>query len=359
MQKKNQTSDDFEYNRRSGSQTMSIGTSNEFFTSNNFFVGIGYDVNLNPSQLKSTFKDTINKRESIVKDFSCNNNLNLTIGKGRIENVTDARLAIYILDDLIKQNRLSKTPTESEVFEFADFITKLLNKRVIDSRVKRIKEYTEVDSFLIAKGWTTKTDGLYFGLLNDNWNYARLQNWYTGNRFFLEFYPTFSYYNDFKKIILDNETTLNDRTEDVYYGLRMQAGFNSQHIIGLKWQQSYYIHSSYSIQKHEILGSDSTENKYQSIFGNVGYSLTYLPNTRTSISANTEMNINKFLNKETRDQMSVYPTLSINCGYYISEKLFLSINSGVTYNYLRYNRPDETNKNFDYGFTAALRYTIF
>jgi hypothetical protein len=343
----------------SGSQSVSIGTSNEFFSSDNYFVGINYNASIQPRQSKLIRKDSTNKIEFISKRLSNDNNLNLTIGKGRIENVTDARLAIYILDDLIKQGRLSKTPTEEETFEFADFITKLLNKRVIDNRIKQLKECVEIDSFLVAKGWASKSDGLYFGLINDNWNYARLQSWYTGNRFYISFTSTLSYSNDFNKDILNNVNTSENRTEDVYYGINMGAGFNSKHIIGLKWQQNYYINSFYTIRKHEILVPDSTEDKYQSINGNIGYNMTFLPNTRTTLSANANMNIYKYFNKETQNRMNLYPTLSIDCGYYFSEKLFLSISSEVTYDHLRYNTPDETSKNLDYGFTAALRYYIF
>jgi hypothetical protein len=115
---------------------------------------------------KNTNTNTNEKEES--DNISVDNELSLGFGIGRIENVSDARLALYILDDLNKFNRLSKIPTQEEVFEFADFLTKEFNKRIIDDRIKQIEQSMAIDSFLISKGWVSKNDGLFFGLVKDN-----------------------------------------------------------------------------------------------------------------------------------------------------------------------------------------------
>ena len=51
----------------------------------------------------------------------------LGVGIGRIENVTDARQALYILDALTKNGRLKKQLSDDEIFKFNDYPYLYLN----------------------------------------------------------------------------------------------------------------------------------------------------------------------------------------------------------------------------------------
>ena len=73
-------------------------------------------------------RDLKEKNPNILDDIKINQNrlgtnnqLSLQVGIGRIEDVSDARTAIYILEDLYKQGRLSRILNQEEVFEFANF----------------------------------------------------------------------------------------------------------------------------------------------------------------------------------------------------------------------------------------------
>ncbi|HSA04226.1 MAG TPA: hypothetical protein P5145_01425, partial [Tenuifilaceae bacterium] len=185
--------DNFEYSSEMSSNNsaffLDIYSHNRFFLNSDFFWGLTLSSNQEYADSYSRTESDIENVKQFANQYNSRNRGKLLFGKGRIENVTDARLAIYILDDLLKQGRLSRTPNEDEVFAFADFITKTLNTRVIDSRIKRIKESVAIDSFLVSNELSTNTDGLYFGLINDNWNYARTQYWYTGSEWYFGLSP--------------------------------------------------------------------------------------------------------------------------------------------------------------------------
>ena len=72
-------------------------------------------------------------------------------GIGRIENVTDARQAIYILEDFKKNGILSRDLTKDELFEFAQLISTVKNKRFLDSRLHRIDEITTMFNIVTGK----------------------------------------------------------------------------------------------------------------------------------------------------------------------------------------------------------------
>ena len=236
--------------------------------------------------------------------------------------MTDARLAIYILDDLLKQGRLSRTPNQEEVFAFADFITKTLNKRVIDSRIKKIKESVAIDSFLTSNGLSKVTDGLYFGLINDNWNYGRSQEWETGNSWDFGITSSFNYQNLFYKRIDTTSITKNwNRLNE--YRIGLSAGFSSSWISGLKWIRGYEIRGAFNVYEYDSSGYFGNYN-YRSFSGNVNYFIKFIPNTRTDITCRSGASISKYNNKGVSDNMQINPFISGSCNYYFSERIRFS-----------------------------------
>ncbi|NOU17052.1 MAG: hypothetical protein HOO91_05790 [Bacteroidales bacterium] len=347
------------YSSSSNSLYLSASINNKFYISDKNFFAINFSTYMSPSQSHSRQDNFTDVSKTLNNYFFANNMLSIQIGRGRYENVTDARLAIYILDDLVKQGRLSRSPNEDEVFELADFITKTLNKRVIDTRTKRIQEYVAVDSFLVSKGLTTKTDGLYFGIINDNWNYARSQSWQTGKSWFFGVSPILSYNNNFYKYTLNDLVISKQRHELTRYGIGFNAGFGSSWIKGLKWQEGYSLNGSFNIFKYDTVGSYSAINNYQSISGQASYFLSYIPNTRTVINFGSGIVLTKYFNVDTNDRIEITPNIAGSCNYYFSEKLRLQINANVNYNFNRMYAPISTIKTVDFGFRAALQYYIF
>lgn len=333
-------------------------TQNKFYFSNDFFYGVNFSSSQFPSHSYIKVDNTSGFTSSLLNDISSVNFVAFRVGKGRIENVTDARMAIYILDDLAKQGRLSRIPTETEVFQFADFITKTLNKRVIDSRIKIIKESIAVDSFLTTNGLSNKTDGLYFGLINDNWNFGRLQSWITGTNWYIGISPSLNYQNQFRRTN-NYGSILKFRNELSEYSISFDAGYSSDKIIGLKWQKGYYVNCSFNIFKYDSVGNFTNIKDYKRIIVDSRYLLSYIPNTRTSISLGGGFTIMKYVSKDLYYQIQISPNISGYCNYYFSEKLRFTAGAGINYNFNKQYDPMITSKELNFGLTATLNYYIF
>lgn len=93
-------------------------------------------------------------------------------GHGRLENVSDARIIIFILEDLKKNNLLAREPSIAEINELANLAIFVKNQRFFDSRIKRIYELTALDSLMKEKGLVPDDQVGYHTILQDNWNYS-------------------------------------------------------------------------------------------------------------------------------------------------------------------------------------------
>ena len=328
-------------------------TNNKFYVRNKLFWGIG--ITTKHRTQNNTGKGDYSKK--LDTQYQTQNRISLSVGLGRIENVTDARLAIYIIDDLQKAGRLSRSLTQEEVFTFADYITSTLNKRVIDSRIKRIKEFVAIDSFLVANGLTTQTDGLYFGLLSDNWNYARTQTWETGSLGEVSVSPIFNYTNNFTRDNI-NDIISRTREEITYYGISFMASYSATKVIGLKWQRGWEANGTFNYKKSEISGNNTLSDQKELIANAIIYA-DYLPNTRTSIRAQSGIALSKFFEDSSNDQIRISPYLLGRCNYYLSEKIRFQVSAHVSYNYYKITDPSFTSKLFNYYINAGLQYYIF
>ncbi len=118
----------------------------------------------------------------------------LLVGHGRIEQIQDARLAIYILEELQKAGRISKMPTNEDILEFSRLISSLKNERFFDYRLRKMIEMEKVDSFLQAKEFISSPDVRYYSIVDDNWEYAQGPVRESGNRLSAGLVPDFRYY---------------------------------------------------------------------------------------------------------------------------------------------------------------------
>lgn len=338
--------------------SLDIYSTNRFYLDSDFFWG--FILSTNQSSEHSYFRSESNTDsvKKLYNYYESRSRGTLQFGKGRVENVTDARLAIYIMDDLLKQGRLSRTPSEAEVFAFADFITKTLNERVIDSRIKRIKEYVAIDSFLLSNGLSTKTDGLYFGLLDDNWNYARSQSWNTGSEWFVGVSPFLNYVNRFNKLTQGYVAKTRDELSE--YGVSFNAGYRSTWISGLKWMEGYSVEGSFNIFRYDTVGSYyGGYSNCKSITGNARYYASYIPSTRTIITGGAGIELTKYIGDEVYDELLITPNIFGECSYYFSEKLRLNANARVSYNLNKRYDPNYTGDRFGFSLGATLHYYIF
>ena len=138
--------------------------------------------------------DTVEGRgKRINEDRNFEGSLPILVGKGRIEPIQDARMAVYILDQLSRKDKLERQPTQQEILAFAEEIAAIKNERFFDARNRRIYEMTRLDSFLRNRNLIHAEDIEYYTTMNDFWRYANNPSRGSGSRFSLGVEPGYDY----------------------------------------------------------------------------------------------------------------------------------------------------------------------
>jgi hypothetical protein len=273
----------------------------------------------------------------------------IMVGRGRIERVEDARLAVYILSDLKKAGKIDTDLTKDEITQFATFISELKNERFFDDREKKIYELQQMDSFLVSHNIVKSPDITCFSLMNDNWDYAAGPIRKSGFKVDMGVSPS---YSDNNLVIHDNiDSTMyhKDKIETSHFNGTVTIEYEKP--LNLFWQLS--VTEMVSAGKRRInitsadynfIGTSKTNNwnlrNYLNAF------LNYYPNSRTEMSLGTSLTYNlsnyKDLNATPDMDDSYYNSLneivSLNISYYISPRVRFSFNSSYNYNFLN----DET-----------------
>ena len=264
-------------------------------------------------------------------------------GKGRVEQVEDAQLAIYILDDLKKNGALNRDATNEEIGKLANLITELKFKRAFDTRLKRIDDMKQLDSLLVTNG-LAKSGIEYFTSLNDMWDYAFKPSRLSGNDFYggLKLGDAWSF--DYIYTKTDTSVMYPDYAHGTFNNSLNPSfilGLGSYKPINIRWQRDAYLYAGISCkQMREMqryykntpdLIIKTSEHPIITINGNYGYS--FYPNTRTWFDF--DWRLNAFYNRynakpENRDVSVLKTDLNISTGphigvyYYISPRLLLS-----------------------------------
>jgi len=172
------------YNKYSSyQQSLDFNQFNRFYKPNNSFTYLEYGAraridgarNFNNESKPGDTKNNQNRNQIGA-------NLNIGKGKGRIENVSDAVLAMFIIKDLQKKGGLGKL-TDAQTELIAQGITTARNRRFIDFRFRTIDQIALLDSFFTAAGAKPPNDLIYYTTLYDNWFYATEFSRGTGKRF--------------------------------------------------------------------------------------------------------------------------------------------------------------------------------
>jgi hypothetical protein len=345
----------------------------------------------NSNTYESYLSDTISSSEdSGGKRFSNAITGSLLIGKGRIEQVQDARLALYILDDLFKLNREKRTITDDDVNALAQLITALKYTRYYDSRLQNIANIIAIDSLLQKNGIVSNPDAAYFTSLNDNWQYANNPVRYSGHRFFtgLEANFSYTYRNEYKVIIIPDNLTDEATIKYKAPGLFLVLGYTYEKPTSLKWQNSASVKGSIGIKQYNqniILRKDPTPETETELYTEAWpsvklaaeYGFGYYPNSRTWMEFNWALTsgwdkkmegTTKADKEDSQNQFYTQTGPQLNAYYYLSAKLRLSF---YYHGYLNYDNkkytmdiPEgandtETRTNWGQTVNAALTYSLF
>jgi len=333
--------------------------------------------------------------------------LPVSFGYGRIENVNDARQAVYILDELQNSGYLTERLSDEAVDRLATEINRIKNQRVLDSREKAKYQLAALDSVLYASGKLKERNVGYFNIINDNWNYGanqnRLHGWSVGVKAGYDIKSRFNRNNSEKKsdkcetsdsILFEQDTVAfynNHINELVSYQIRESYDTDS-YTLGCfgRFEQQIDLYSQYGISlsvNHRWSKDDSYDNysgfrrvleqdtltisnyfaksskssDFKALITELSVHYDYFLNTRTtifnSISAgyiknttditNTSASGNQSYSNNTTEMISFAWNSSIN--YYFSPRLSASING-----YLGYDQ-NENDSDMSYEYSDYTR----
>ena len=319
--------------------------------------------------------------------------LPLLVGVGRIEEVQDARLSVYILDDLAASGDLTRTPTSEEILAFSAFITGVKNQRYFDARLRKISEITAIDSFLTVTGLKAESDASYYTLINDNWEFSSGPVRRAGGRFSIGLVPqlnmTFEENERFWKDTLNNAAvieTYSDRNNTGMdaWGLDFLTGYTWEKPASLYWQHTIDASLAYSLYHQNMnfknYEKDSLINELEirinspNILLDLGYNVGYYPNSRTQIMLGINTSFNQYWgdqainddNEIDAGKILVNNNIHLSCYYYFSPQLRLMLGMNSIYSFTRNNQAQSGEENaeefihdFQNSISASLTYSIF
>jgi len=336
---------------------------------------------------KSLNIDTVtNSTENSSKNFTNSSNLSILIGKGRIEQVQDARMALYLIEDLHRLNRDKRPASDEDVLELAKLITSLKYKRFFDNRLRKIAEITAIDSFMQQKGIVSSSDATYFTSLNDNWVYANNPIRNSGWRIFTGIEGSFNY--NYSNGQVDHLIPAENKSETTYdrnrLGIYAVAGLNYEKPINLKWQNSASFKARFGTRYEKSNTKYSDESDLNNYFEETpameiaaNYGFGYYPNSRTWLTVNWQLTssykkqftgTSKDDKENSTNRFFIYTGPNFNAYYYLSEKLRLSLNYNgslqlINDNFIN-NIPEGSDDNqtetlWNNRLTATLTYSLF
>ena len=289
------------------------------------------------------------------KNFSIS--IPLRVGKGRIERVEDARQAIYILENLAKRKVLNRTLTDEEIYEFAQVISTVKNKRFFDARLRLIDEVTAVDSFLVQSGALATNGASYFTTLYDYWMYGDLFERKSGTEISGGITPGFEFAKYEEAIAYDSKRLSPAIVADVRLDYEKPMNLYWQNSAMVRLYGGYeYLHYDYE----SGAGLDSKLNNYNANL-NARYGFGYYPNSRTNINLGVEelLSWNKLANKDadlgSDSYVGTHTSLYLDLYYYFSPQLRLAAEGNLGY---RYSERDSYN-GWTGNFVLTLTYSLF
>lgn len=296
-------------NSNSENQQYSVSHSsqNRFYTNdqihNHFVINPYVYGNLSYTKDKSDVNKPSHNSES--RNHRMHISTDLGYGHGRLENISDGRIVLFILEDLQKQGLLAREPNHQEIEELSALAIYVRNKRFFDSRIKRIYELTLMDSLMQEMGLINTPDIAYHTTLQDNWNYSVNRFRQAGWLFQYGLSPSFTANstNASSEISDLQSTSLEENTSNQYNGSALL-------FLNYVWQKPISQVLQYNISARATAGSLFYNDDIKGTIDTSQYEVTRKYN---SDSWQGRLDLNK--------ELGIYPT----------NRTYLSIFSGLSF----------------------------
>ena len=325
---------DNESNRHQGN-FLSLGWLNRWYFSDSFFLRYGAQSNIAYSLARNTTETYQSEKHTERRNMlSASFTPQIGIGFGRIENVTDARQAVYIADALAKRNVLTRDLTNEELFELSQLISTVKNKRFLDSRLHLIDEITAINAFFVENNLLEDNGAVYFTTLYDMWRYGALFSRRSGYEISFVVRPHYHYSNTKREHIVTQRDISNNRQ------LSASLNFNYEKPFRLNWQHSVAASVRGDIYSHQWKNRDNDvdiRTDGRAFFASAGYFLGYFPNTRTHIQVGASQAVSRNIIDEQGRFTAFSTSLSATLYYYFSPNLRLAGVCGISFAPSRHN----------------------
>lgn len=345
-----------------------IGYDVRFYNPKKQFLSLGIHGNIGGDGNMNHFTTNSVKTKAGNRNSAGGFGASIGLGFGRIESVEDARQAIYILDELSKKGVLTRQLSDDEIFQLSQQISRVKNKRFLDSRLHLIDEITSIDSFFVSNKLLTKSDATYFTTLYDYWQYGALNSRKSGHEFAIRVSPTVSLSSN-NSLSVDSLTWAHGYSN--FSRGELSLTYNYEKPVSLNWQHSANLSLNYTSTLYDSktlpeTNYPSTTSKYthNDAYLQGSYYIRYYPNTRTNYSIGLTQFLSLMsdddMNSSTTSQRNIYYSLTsfnFNASYYFSPQFRLSGNAGIGCNF-------QSSDNYKYsvingGISASLIYSFF
>ncbi|GAB2625692.1 hypothetical protein GCM10027035_21740 [Emticicia sediminis] len=324
---------------------------------NNTFWQYNYGSRILLSNNRNSKNDTtLTKSRTIYNETDVNLNAGIGLGKGRIEDVTSAVNALFLLKDLEKEG-IIKGFTNEQHENLAKGIVQLLNKRYLgDTRFIYIDQVAMLDSICKANNLSTNSNHLkYFNVLYDNLLYSPYIRT-TGKR--ITFSLSASSTNSWK-----NRHSLELIKKEQFHEITplLTIDYTNTKQINSYFQRRFSTRTG-TTQYNPF--SDTLLNGYKNAFIYADFDILFQPNSRTIIQAETWGRASQQLNKRENSYVNLDIRNSVSATYFISRKLRLvaSVVSSLSF-YVdkRKTLLNDVRKTKQYrsNFSTSLEYSIF
>jgi hypothetical protein len=351
----------------SESRTRSFSASSQFSVLNKWFhkkmfTELGADISGSHAANKNTLTNYPGPIKNTRNNYSIA--INLGVGKGRLENVTDMQNALWLCQSLEEERRLSRSLTADELNELGRTITQANNTRVLDARKRTRFMLETTDKFFQQKNILTHADIQYFSSLNDILFFAINNQRLSGTEIYARLTPAIN------RAVGDQTNSpvlTKDENRITNKSVLFSAGINKYKPANLRHQNNYGFSLNLNYMSYRetdrYFVSGSLNNQYdinttlKQAFASIFFQHAIYPISRTVISfdfrseagyqepeffgmANLSASINYFISYRTRFTCSLGATYQKNIFGYtynqqmqlLPDNIHLNANAGVQVN---------------------------
>ncbi len=208
--------------------------------------------------------------------------LGLGLGYGRIDEISTASHARFIIDDLKKSALLIRPVSDVDIAELGQLVLQQHYRRVFEVRIDKKKRLVQLDSLLKSRGLIDTTSGELAAVLND-YVYLQYNTRKTGSLF--EAYALGGVDLSDNSDNTDSSDSLSYEYETGYYGVLHHSYHRALNASWqFNWLHTYYLGRFYYGYSHHL--NDDLQDQlfgWQSAY-RTDITLAYYPTTRTILA---------------------------------------------------------------------------